>query len=82
MLLSTEEDDYGDLVNIDQLESQILKVEGIQIELVQHMRNKRKILDKLRYPKYPYTTKFEGPIGDLIAKRITPILQQETIVED
>ena len=70
------------MVNASELTAQIQKVEGVTVDIVQFMGQKRRILDKLRYPEYPYTTKFNGPVEQMVQQRIIPILQQETIEED
>lgn len=69
-------------VTIQELNTQILAVEGIEVDVVQFASRKRRILDKLRYPEYPYTEKFKGSIDDLITKRILPIIQKEIVVDD
>ena len=70
------------MVNASELTAQIQQVEGVTVDIVQFMGQKRRILDKLRYPEYPYTTKFNGPVEQMVQQRIIPILQQETIEED
>lgn len=70
------------MVNASELTAQIQKVEGVTVDIVQFMGQKRRILDKLRYPEYPYTTKFNGPVEQMVQQRVIPILQQETIEED
>ena len=70
------------MVNASELTAQIQKVEGVTVDIVQFMGQKRRILDKLRYPEYPYTTKFNGPVEQMVQQRIIPILQQETVEED
>lgn len=70
------------MVTAAELTAQILKVEGVTVDIVQFMGHKRRILDKLRYPEYPYTEKFNGPIEQLIQQRIIPLIQQETVEED
>lgn len=69
-------------VTIKELNTQILTVEGIEVDVVQFASRKRRILDKLRYPEYPYHEKFKGSIDDLINTRIMPIIMQEIIVDD
>lgn len=70
------------MVNASELTAQIQKVEGVTVDIVQFMGQKRRILDKLRYPEYPYTTKFNGPVEQMVQQRVIPILQQETVEED
>ena len=70
------------MVNASELTAQIQKVEGVTVDIVQFMGQKRRILDKLRYPEYTYTTKFNGPVEQMVQQRVIPILQQETIEED
>lgn len=69
-------------VTIQELNTQILNVEGIEVDVVQFASRKRRILDKLRYPEYPYTEKFNGSIDALINQRILPIIQNEIVVDD
>lgn len=69
------------MVDLAGLQRQIYKVEGINIDVVQFVHSKKKVLDKLRYPEYPYTEKFNGPIEQLVPTRIVPILEQEVIEE-
>lgn len=69
-------------VTIQELNTQILNVEGIEVDVVQFASRKRRILDKLRYPEYPYTEKFNGSIDALINQRILPIIQKEIVVDD
>ena len=70
------------MVNAAELTSQIQKVEGVTVDIVQFMGQKRRILDKLRYPEYPYETKFNGPVEQMIQQRVIPLLQQETVADD
>ena len=69
-------------VTIKELNKQILEVEGVEVDVVQFAYRKRNILNKLRYPEYPYTEKFDGPIEKLVSTRILPIIQKEIVVDD
>ena len=69
-------------VTIQELNTQILNIEGVGIDVVQFASRKRRILDKLRYPEYPYTEKFNGSIDELIDQRILPVIRKEIVVDD
>ena len=69
-------------VTIEELNKQIFKVEGVEVDVMQFASRKRRILHRLRYPEYPYTTKFQGPIELLVSQRIVPIIQQEIVVDE
>ena len=69
-------------VTIDELNKQIFKVEGVEVDVVQFASRKRRILHRLRYPEYPYKTKFQGPVEKLVETRITPIIQKEIVIDE
>ena len=69
-------------VTIKELNKQIFDVEGVQIDVMQFASRKRKILHRLRYPEYPYKTKFQGPVEQLVEQRIVPIIQKEIVIDE
>ena len=70
------------MVTASELTNQIFKVEGVNVDIVQFVGKKRRFLNKLRYPEYPYDTKFNGPVERLVEERIIPLIQKETVVDD
>lgn len=69
-------------VTINELNKQIFDVEGVEVDVMQFASRKRRILHRLRYPEYPYKTKFQGPIEALVTQRIVPIIQKEIVIDE
>ena len=69
-------------VTIKELNEQIFKVEGIEINVLQFAHRKRHLIKRLRYPSYPYTTKFNGSIDNLLQQRVIPIIQKEIVIDE
>ena len=68
-------------VSIAEFERQRFEVEGVAISITQFNPELRKKLDKIQYPSYPYTTKFNGDEVALVNQRISPLLSQYKIKE-
>ena len=69
-------------VTISELTEQILKVEGVEVNVLQFAHKKRHLIKRLRYPAYPYTTRFTGSIEKLVEQRIRPIIEKEIVVDE
>lgn len=72
----------GNYVTIQQLNEQIYKVEGVEVNVLQFAHRKRHLIKRLRYPAYPYTTKYKGSVEDLVQQRILPIIQKEIVIDE